>query len=125
VDELEHPRDGAHAVGDAAGAAGLLPDDTMPEWNLFILLPHRVFADPDMGHDEIDIREGFLRVRTGRKSHLWSALFQYNAACIGNCLLTLFIVVIKLDGIARELIKIVKQHEDDSRCEGAPATCDC
>src|SRR5699024_3266851 len=105
----------------AAGAAGLLPDDTMPEWNLFILLPHRVFADPDMGHDEIDIREGFLRVRTGRKSRLWSPLFRYNATYLGYCLLTLFIFVLKLDGIDQELIKIVKQHEYDSWFQGALA----
>ena len=96
----------------------------MAHRDLLILLAHRVFADADVRHDEVDVCEGFLRVRRVRERDFWRALGEQDLAGLSNLRLALRIVIVELDLADREAVLMVEQHEDDARRKGAAAAGD-
>ena len=62
VNDLHHGEDGAHAVGHAAAAAGLLAHAAVAQGDFLILLPHGVFPHPHLGEDEGSAGISGLRV---------------------------------------------------------------
>lgn len=96
----------------------------MAHRDFLILLAHRVLADADVRHDEVDICEGFLWIRRIRERDFRCALSEQDLAGFRNLLLALRIVVVELDLADWEAVLMVEQHEDDARRKGAAAAGD-
>ena len=124
VQDFQNTADGAHAVGDAAGAAGFLAQHAVFKRNLFILFPHGVLADADMGEDEVDAGEGCFGIGGVGKFHFRRVFPEVNLTGLGDDGLAFGVVVVEGDLADREAVHFFQKHEGDARCEGAAAACD-
>ena len=122
VEDLDDAADGAHAVGDAAGAAGLLAEHAVLQRNLLVLLAHGVLADADVGEHEVDAGESGLGVGRVVELDLGGVLAEVDLAGLCHDLLALGVVVIEGDLVHREAVVLLEKHEGDARREGGAAT---
>ena len=124
VDQLHDVGNAAHAIGHAAGAAGLLTHYAVAQGDLFVLLTHGIAAAADVCHAEIHIGKGLFGVGGIAEGHIRSNFLHGQGHSIGNDLLTLGVIVVQLQATDREPIQTVHQHHNDTRRIGTAAAGD-
>ena len=108
IDQLQHPGNRAHTVGNPTRTTGLLARHAIFQRDLFILFPHLIQANANMRHHEIDVGKGRLRIGGIAELHLWEAFSHQDGAGVADSLLTLVMVVIQTDlpqGKARHIFQ--------------------
>ena len=118
VEDLDDTTDGAHAVGDTAGTAGLLANAAVLERNLLVELTHGVQADADVSKHEVGPGECGLGVGGVAKLNLGGVLVEIDLAGLCHDLLALGVVVVEGHLVDREAVTLLKQHQSDARGEG-------
>ena len=78
INQLDHGEDGAHAVGKAAAAAGLLTHAAVTQRNLLVLLAHGVAAHAHLGKHEAGVGEGGRLVGGHRKLDVQAEVLVQN-----------------------------------------------
>ena len=121
VENLDDATDGAHAVGDAAGAAGLLANAAVLEGDLLVELTHGVQANADVGKDKVGTGESGLGIGGVVELNLGSVLVEVDFAGLGHGLLALGVVVVERHLVDREAVALFEQHQGDTRSEGGAA----
>ena len=122
VENLDDAADGAHAVGDTAGTAGLLANAAVLERNLLIELTHGVQADADVSKDEVGPGECGLGVGGVAKLNLGGVLVEVDLAGLGHGLLALGVVVVEGHLVDREAVALLEQHQGNARGKGGATT---
>lgn len=79
--------------------------------DLLVLIAHSVLANANLGKYKVDACEGLLRVGRIAEGYLWSILPDVDGTCLGNCPLTLGIVVIERNPIDGEHITLREVSE--------------
>ena len=118
VQDLDDTADGAHTVGDAASAAGLLTNAAVLEGDLLVELAHSVETHADVSKDEVGPGECGLGVGGVVELNLGSVLMEVGLAGLGHGLLALGVVVVEGHLVDREAVALLKQHQGNARCEG-------
>lgn len=118
VEDLDDTTDGAHAVGDTAGTAGLLTNAAVLEGDLLVELAHSVETHADVSENEVSTGKSGLGIGGVAELNLGSVLVEVDLAGLGNDLLALGVVVIEGHLVDREAIALLKQHQGDARSKG-------
>lgn len=124
VEDLDDAADGTHAVGDAAGAAGLLAHASVLQRDLLVELTHGVQAHTDVGEDEVDAGECLHWVGGVGEVELRRILLEVDLAGLGHDLLALGVVVVEDDLVHGEAIVLLEEHQRDAGGEGGAAAGD-
>ena len=122
IDQLDHGEDGAHTVGHAAGAAGLLTYAAVAQRNLLVLLPHGVLAHAHLSEDERSIGIGGFRI--GGDSQLDVALqvlMQNPVHNHSNLILPLLVNIKQTNLIHFQFLPAKRDGLDDTGGKGAAA----
>ena len=108
IDDLHHAGNAAHAISDAAGAAGLLADHAVTQGDLFVLLTHGKLAYADVRHAEVLARKGYHGVNRVLVTDLGSLLMHQNLDCLTKNGLALGIIIIQRQRFQRKTILVAK-----------------
>ena len=124
LDVLQHARDGAHAVGHTAGAAGLLAHHAVLEGDLLVQRAHRQLAHANVRQAEVNVGVGRLGIRGGHELDRRVLLVHQDLTGGRQLALTVRVVVVQLDAAQRESVQVFQEHEDDLGGVGAAAARD-
>ena len=123
VDELDHREDGAHAVGEAAAAAGLLANAAVAQRDLLVLLAHRVAAHAHLRKDEGGVGEGLGLVGGHRELDVQAkVLVEDPVNEHADLALALLVDVVEANLVDLELVGAQGDGLDDARGERGAAT---
>ena len=98
--------------------------NAIAQGDLLVLIAHSVLANANLGKYKVDACEGFLRVGRIAEGYLWSILLDVDGTCLGNCPLTLGIVVIERNPIDGEHITLREKCQNNARRISASASRD-
>ena len=121
TDDVAHGGDGAHAVGKAAGAAGLLADAVVLQSNLLIHFTHLQTTGTDLHKCKVNTGESHLRIGGFYDLALGIVLPHQDLAVAGNLALTLGLVIVEGDLLDGEALLLTHQHLEDAG--GVAGTC--
>ena len=123
VNDLDHGENGPHAVGHAAGTAGLLPHTAVAEGDLLVLLPHGVLAHPHLGEDEGGAGVGGLHIGGDRELDVaFQILVKDPVHQDPHLVLTLLVDVEQADLVHLQLLPAQGDGLDDAGGKGAAAS---
>ena len=98
--------------------------NAITQGDLLVLIAHSVLANANLGKYKVDACEGLFRVGRIAEGYLWSILPDVDGTCLGNCPLTLGIVVIERNPIDGEYITLREKCQNNTRCISASASRD-
>ena len=124
VDQFHHGVDGAQAVGQAAGAAGLLPDNAIFQGDLLIFFAHGVQAHAHLRKDEIRIGHGGLGVGGQGQLQVGVKHLHHMAHDNAHGFLALGVDVVEDQFLEFEFVLLVQKALDDAGRIGAAAAGD-
>ena len=96
--------------------------NTIAQGNLLVLIAHSILANANLGKYKIDTCESLFGVGRIAEGYLWSILPDVDGACLGNCPLTLGIVVIERNPTDGEHIALCEKRQNNTRCISASAS---
>ena len=124
VDQLHHGVDGAQAVGQAAGAAGLLPDDAIFQGDFLVFFAHGVQPHAHLRKDEIRIGHGDLGVGGQGQFEVGVKQVHHMADDDAHGFLALGVDVVEDQFLEFEFVLLVQKALDDAGRIGAAAAGD-
>ena len=114
LDDVADGRDGAHAVGEAAGAAGLLADAAVLEGDVLVGGAHREAAGANLHEGEVDAGERGLGIGGVHDLALRVVLAHEDAAVLADLGVALILVVVQDDLGQREAVLLGDEHLEDA-----------
>ena len=122
VDQLDHGEDGAHSVGHAAAAAGLLSHAAVAQRDLFVLFPHGVAAHAHLGKHKRGVRVSLLHIGGDHQLDVGiQLLVQDPVHHNGNLVLPLLVDVEQTDLVHFQFIPAQGDGFDDTGGKRATA----
>ena len=124
MDSLDHVHAGAHAVGHAAGTAGLLADHAHAQGDVLVLGPHVQAARPHLHKDEVHAGVRLVDVGGVGELQLREALTEEDLAVFADRLLALRVDIKQYQLLQRELLPQTDKGFQKSQGIGAAAADD-